>query len=115
MRKTVLSEIVRQETVCFADKNWPWVARSQAYPEGALAYFNSGKEAGASQPRKHLQILPSRLDGTRTAPLPLREIATEAVQHSDPLEAVELRKLPFQCFAAMLPDGQVLPSSYLPP
>ena len=79
----------------------------QAYPDGAMAYFNSGKDAGASQPRKHLQILPSRLDGARTAPLPLRDLAVEAATQSDiePLSAFQLRAVPFQCLAALLPDG----------
>lgn len=30
----------------------------QAFPKGALAYFNCGPESGASQPHKHIQIVP---------------------------------------------------------
>ena len=79
----------------------------QAYPEGAIAYFNSGKEAGASQPRKHLQILPQKLDGSTTAPLPFGDIALEVAsqQGSPPLVPLELRTLPFECHAAILPEG----------
>ena len=78
----------------------------QAYPDGAIAYFNSGKDAGASQPRKHLQILPQKLDGNRTAPLPLRDLAVNAAEQSgvSPLQPFELRELPFQCYATLLPQ-----------
>lgn len=38
-------------------------ARMQAYPDGALAYFNCGPESGASQPHKHIQV---RLAQART-------------------------------------------------
>lgn len=70
-----------------------------------MVYFNSGEEAGASQPRKHLQILPIALGGQSTATLPLGRIADEAFQETgrNPLQAVYLDKLPFQSFAALLP------------
>lgn len=69
-----------------------------------MAYFNGGEDSGSSQPRKHLQVLPLAIDGAATAPLPLSEIsrAAFAAHRCPPLEAVELRRLPFQSFAAAL-------------
>lgn len=84
------------------DTEQPYV---QAYPEGALAYFNSGEAAGASQPRKHLQILPASLDGQPTAPLTFQETILSAAEQAcvKPKEAIPLHQLPFQSFGATLP------------
>ena len=77
----------------------------QAYPEGAIAYYNSAAEAGASQPRKHLQLLPASLEGKPTAPLPFGCVIKAASKESGAayMEAVSLRQLPFQSFGTTLP------------
>lgn len=78
----------------------------QAYPEGAIAYYNSGEDAGASQPRKHLQILPASLDGHSTAPLPFESVIQAEFRESGATfkEALALHQLPFQSFGAVLPE-----------
>ncbi|EIE27830.1 hypothetical protein COCSUDRAFT_83450, partial [Coccomyxa subellipsoidea C-169] len=53
-----------------ADLAATWEAM-QAYPNGALAYFNCGPESGASQPHKHTQIVPLPLaEDTKGLALP---------------------------------------------
>ncbi len=81
----------------------------QVYPEGAIAYYNSGEEAGASQPRKHLQILPKRLQGEATAPLTFKKAIHDAFRESGSThkEAIALHQLPFQSFGSILPERSV--------
>ena len=43
----------------------------QAMPEGGICYFNCGPDLGASQPHKHLQIVPLPLIPVREAATPL--------------------------------------------
>ena len=42
----------------------------QAMPEGGICYFNCGPDSGASQPHKHLQIVPLPLTPAREAATP---------------------------------------------
>lgn len=85
------------------------LATMQAYPDGALAYFNSDAAAGASQPRKHLQVLPTQWGGFCTVPLPFQGAVEAAWEEAGRphLQALALRRLPFQSFATMLPERAV--------
>ena len=78
----------------------------QAYPSGALAYFNGGPESGASQPHKHVQVVPLPLGGGGSQELPFEAAATAAAREagSIPLEAAEMRNMPFQSYCTLLPD-----------
>lgn len=55
---------------------------------GGLVFYNSGAEAGASQPHKHLQWVPRPPDAQLRAPLPF--VHASAVTPSQPGEAVAL-------------------------
>ncbi|CAK0784806.1 hypothetical protein CVIRNUC_008010 [Coccomyxa viridis] len=90
-----------------ADLEATWTAM-QAFPKGALAYFNCGGEAGASQPHKHTQIVPLPLaDSSSCAGSPFEGTVLEACQQAGAQEAraVPLRSLPYQCYAAVLGDS----------
>ncbi|EFJ46772.1 hypothetical protein VOLCADRAFT_92922 [Volvox carteri f. nagariensis] len=53
----------------------------RAMPAGGVAFYNCGPNSGRSQPHKHMQ-------------------AAEAA----PLQPLELRRLPYRCYVALLPD-----------
>lgn len=78
----------------------------QAFPSGALAFYNSGPASGASQPHKHVQVVPLPLGEDSSNRLPFAAVIQEAYQaaHAAPLAAFPLGDLPFQCWAAVLPD-----------
>jgi hypothetical protein len=76
-------------------------------PGGGLAYYNCGEHSGASQPHKHVQIVPLPLadalpDETSFAGL-IRSTQTELGLAE--YEAFELRCLPFRSYAAVLQPG----------
>ena len=82
-------------------------AVSQAPPNGALAFYNCGPLSGASQPHKHVQLLPLPIweaapAGETGATTFTRHILA-ATANSVPWAAEELRSLPFASFAARLP------------
>ena len=80
-------------------------ATLQAFPNGALAYFNCGEEAGASQPHKHTQIVPLPLaEGSSSTCTPFDSILQEAHSQSGALEmqSFPVRSLPYESYAAVL-------------
>lgn len=88
-------------------------SRVQAFPSGALAFYNSGPASGASQPHKHVQVVPLPLGEDSSNRLPFAAVIQEAYQaaHAAPLAAFPLGDLPFQCWAAVLPDR--CPSTFI--
>lgn len=50
----------------------------QAMPEGGICYFNCGPHSGASQPHKHLQIVPLPLSPGCDAATPFYQILERA-------------------------------------
>lgn len=85
-----------------------------AMQPGGLAFFNVGPISGASQPHKHVQVVPLPLAGGLLAEPPLdgyvRRACADAPAANGAAGAVtELRALPCQAFACMLPreDGCV--------
>lgn len=88
----------------------------QAYPHGALAYFNCGPLSGASQPHKHVQLVPLPLDACSTAAIPtaaIIEAALEQAEHgrgegSTGAGVVEVRAVPFVALASRLSPGCVV-------
>ena len=81
----------------------------QAFPSGALAFYNSGKVSGASQPHKHVQIVPLPLGDSDSHRLPfagvLQQAWQEAGQPSSSDAPLALRQLPFQAWCCALPEG----------
>ena len=78
----------------------------QALPQGGLAYFNCGEEAGASQPHKHTQIVPLPLaDSSSCKSTPFESVIREARDQSGAQEIspIPLRSLPYESYAAFLP------------
>ena len=52
----------------------------QVYPDGALAYYNRGPLSGASQPHKHLQVVPQpQLPGNGAPHTPVEPIIRAAL------------------------------------
>ena len=79
---------------------------AQAYPHGALAYYNCGPLSGASQPHKHVQVVPLPLhsDSPRAVPMSAAiEPALDGSQGSGAVVAVT--SLPFQAYACRIPEG----------
>jgi Ap4A phosphorylase N-terminal domain/ATP adenylyltransferase C-terminal domain len=52
----------------------------QAYPNGGLAYFNRGPVSGASQPHKHLQVVPLPLSDAAAESIPMAPIVEAALR-----------------------------------
>ncbi|KOS18995.1 hypothetical protein ESCO_000095 [Escovopsis weberi] len=74
---------------------------SQAPDDGLFAFFNCGPHSGASQPHRHIQLLPiSRMSHDLPAPLP--HTTPWAVLSSAP-RLPALRALPFLAFAERIP------------
>lgn len=91
-------------------------------PRGGLAFYNCGPASGASQPHKHVQVVPLPLDGTPSgssadgsssgadgsshaagaAKPPIWAAVAPVLQGAPPGQPVELRSLPFAAFAAAL-------------
>ena len=78
---------------------------AQAMPSRGLAFFNCGPQSGASQPHKHIQIVPQPLGDDSSNPLPFGPVIRESLEASPapPCTAVPLRQLPFTSFCARLP------------
>ena len=83
---------------------------AQAFPHGALTYFNCGPDSGASQPHKHTQVVPLPLAGDcsdeQQQQVPFQRVIEAAAREEGCAEgaAVALRSLPFQSYAALLPQ-----------
>lgn len=79
--------------------------QTQAAPSpGALAFFNSGPDAGASQPHRHFQVVPLPLvPGTGPGP-PMAGPVLRALGDG-PGEARPMPTLPFRSWAARLGPG----------
>jgi ATP adenylyltransferase len=81
----------------------------QAFPRGALAYFNCGPDSGASQPHKHTQVVPLPLaegcSSASSAALPFQHVIEAAAREQGTAAGalVPLRQLPFQSYATLLP------------
>lgn len=83
-----------------------WTRRLQAYPSGALAYYNCGPTSGASQPHKHVQVVPLPLHGDVPDAVPMSAIVEPALDASTDAEAVvEVRTLPFRAYACRITAG----------
>ena len=87
-------------------------------PLGGLAFYNCGPVSGASQPHKHVQVVPLPLDGTDGgdgssaasssggAQAPIFAAVAAAAGSLPPDQPVELRNLPYAAFAATLEPPQ---------
>jgi ATP adenylyltransferase len=69
-----------------------------------IGFYNGGEAAGASQPHKHLQIVPLPL-GDMAAPVPIEPVFPAALQ---PGRAARVLALPFQHAVAPLDLGAVI-------
>ncbi len=88
-----------------------------AMQPGGLAFFNCGPLSGASQPHKHVQLLPLPLAPEQSpwdapAVTPLDDVIKKGLLLSGALDvagpAVALRGLPLQAYACALPDGRLV-------
>ena len=82
----------------------------QAFPSGALAFYNSGEASGASQPHKHVQVVPLPLGDSEAESqrLPFGPVIRQAWRESGgafPDRPVPIKGLPFQNWCCVLPDG----------
>lgn len=93
-------------------------------PRGGLAFYNCGPVSGASQPHKHVQVVPLPLDdpegsssaaasdpasgqqGLARPPIWQAVAAAAAAAGVPPGQPFELRNLPYAAFAATLPPLQ---------
>ncbi|PSC73596.1 ATP adenylyltransferase [Micractinium conductrix] len=111
----------QEEPLNAADWAATW-AVMQCMPRGGLAFYNCGPASGASQPHKHVQVVPLPLDGTPSgssadgsssgadgsshaagaAKPPIWAAVAPVLQGAPPGQPVELRSLPFAAFAAAL-------------
>ncbi len=83
------------------------VGALQAFPHGALAYFNCGEEAGASQPHKHTQIVPLPLaEGSACKGTPFEGVLRDSQAHASAqeMQPFPVRSLPYECHAAALSE-----------
>lgn len=89
----------------------------QSMPHGGLAFYNCGPASGASQPHKHLQIVPLPLDDSHREGAgsssssgirrpPIWPAVLEAAAGAQAGQPVELRNIPFAAFAATLDPPQ---------
>ena len=89
-------------------------------PNGGMAFYNCGPESGASQPHKHVQLVPLPLEGAPQASgggenssgaaaadvgPPIWQAIAPALRGAQPWAVTELRSLPFAAFAVPLPQG----------
>ncbi|PNW71310.1 hypothetical protein CHLRE_16g648850v5 [Chlamydomonas reinhardtii] len=82
----------------------------QAMPEGGVAFYNCGPESGRSQPHKHLQVVPLPFMDGQPPRAPVDGLVEAAAAAGPgggaaPLQPLQLRQLPYQCFATQLPDS----------
>ncbi|KAG2441587.1 hypothetical protein HXX76_003208 [Chlamydomonas incerta] len=84
----------------------------QAMPEGGVAFYNCGPESGRSQPHKHMQVVPLPFMDGQPPLAPVHGLVEAAAAAAGgpggggaPLQPLQLRQLPYQCFATLLPDS----------
>ncbi|KAK9806958.1 hypothetical protein WJX72_008674 [[Myrmecia] bisecta] len=77
----------------------------QSMPQGGMAYYNCGSDSGASQPHKHLQIVPLPFEEGGSADPPFGQLVEEAwtAAQGSGLQAVAMRQLPFRSYCTLLP------------
>lgn len=75
----------------------------KSMPQGGLAYFNCGPVSGASQPHKHLQIVPLPL--LDTAPLPFGPCIHSHMADTAPWTATAVPSMPFIHSIAKIDPG----------
>lgn len=80
----------------------------QAMPQGGVAFYNCGEHSGRSQPHKHLQVVPLPFDDAQAPRPPVADVVQTACRDAAPLQAVELRALPYRAYAAKLDDRYVV-------
>ncbi|KAG2451972.1 hypothetical protein HYH02_003745 [Chlamydomonas schloesseri] len=94
----------------------------EAMPQGGVAFYNCGPESGRSQPHKHLQVVPLPFMEGQPPQAPVHVLVEAAMaaaaaagtagggggsstSTAAPLQPLQLRQLPYQCFATPLPDS----------
>ncbi|GAB4819124.1 hypothetical protein N2152v2_006170 [Parachlorella kessleri] len=102
----------------------------QAMPHGGLAFYNCGPQSGASQPHKHVQLVPLPLEGASLHPSstaasdtgtrspssssqggsedpgpPIWAAVAGSLQGAAPGQVVQLASLPFAAFGVALPPA----------
>jgi len=73
----------------------------RAMPSGGVAFFNCGEHSGASQPHKHLQVVPLPFMPGQPPQVPFAEILSDATSGSE-AAAVPVRQLPWCSYAARI-------------
>jgi sulfate adenylyltransferase (ADP) / ATP adenylyltransferase len=73
---------------------------------GGLAYYNCGPSSGASQPHKHVQVVPLPLAEGLHHLTPMSDTIKNSheAQASSEGECFELRSFPFRSYASLLSD-----------
>jgi ATP adenylyltransferase len=95
----VVTREYQEQSLPLAGADFDALARCLAEIDG-LGFFNSGPEAGASQPHRHLQLVPFPVGGG-PAPTPIERVLTEVAL--DPSRAT-LPIFPFRHAVAPLPE-----------
>lgn len=76
-------------------------------PGGGLAYYNCGPSSGASQPHKHVQVVPLPLAEKLDQPVPLFAAMsnTQEAQKAATGAVFEIKSFPFRSYGSCLPQG----------
>ena len=116
----VTKDFVDQETLLTPQDFYALCWSMNEFP--SLAFYNGGKVGGASQPHKHLQLVPLPLSGAETSTPMDAIIRTTQLSHSpqtistlpfthriaalpeDLLDISSTSEILFQCYRAMLDD-----------
>ncbi|GLC74618.1 hypothetical protein PLESTF_001535700 [Pleodorina starrii] len=82
----------------------------KAMPSGGVAFYNCGPASGRSQPHKHLQVVPLPFTEGQPPLAPVHHLVEEAAEAAEAagtaaLQPLQLRRLPYRCFAAQLPES----------
>jgi len=92
----------QEDLLNFQDFTATWICLREL---GGLAFYNGGKDAGASQPHKHLQLVPY-LVSPQESQIPIEALITKKLLNSDaqPGQITTIPELPFvHAFAAIDP------------
>lgn len=103
----VVTRAYQQQEAMLTHEDWAAThSVLHAMQPGGLAFFNAGPLSGASQPHKHVQVVPLPLADGPDAAAPIGATVRAACGNST--EVVALRTLPCQAYACMLSrDGCV--------
>ena len=98
--------VPQEDPLTEADLEATWQVMS-VMPGGALAYFNRGSVSGASQPHKHLQVVPLPLNDLneykdRDPPFAALIRGATASHPPGPPGVLQLPDVPFACYVARL-------------